>query len=217
MRLAAAEVSFRYPGSRDDVLTDVTLKFEHGSATAIVGPSGSGKSTLAAVLGGLLVPTRGAVHCADARGVAVGPRDVSAWVFQTLSLVPERTALDNVCIGAYLDGCTVHEAETRARQALGDLGLSNRVSTRARLLSGGESQRVAIARALVSKRQVIFADEPTGQLDATTSALVLNALFSAHDRTIVLVTHDEQAAARCDHHVTLWDGRARVRERLKRG
>lgn len=207
MRLTADAVTFAYPGSSQPVLSGLTCDLPSGSATAIVGPSGSGKTTLLSVIGGLLRPQEGRFECVDAAGVGWAPRDVSVWVLQTVSLLPDRTVEDNVRLGAYLDGARPQDAGLRAEQALTEMGLAHRRTDRAGVLSGGESQRVAIARALASRRPVLFADEPTGQLDATTTELVVAAMLRSARRTVVLVTHDERVAARCDRVLLLRDGR----------
>lgn len=207
MRLIAEGVSFRYPGTRRAVLDDLSCDFPAGSATAIVGPSGSGKSTLISLLGGLLDPQVGHIACIGPDNRRVVPRDASTWVLQTVSLLPARTVEDNVRLGAYLDGVADDTARLRAHAALTDMGLAHRASDRAGLLSGGEAQRVAIARALASARPVLFADEPTGQLDARTTDVVLDAMLAHARRTVVLVTHDERAAERCDRVLLLRDGR----------
>lgn len=130
-------------------------------------------------------------------------------VLQTVSLLPERSVGDNVCLGAYLDGASRGLARERATEALAAVGMADRAGDPARTMSGGEAQRVAIARVLASVRPVIFADEPTGQLDASTTEVVLDALFALAPRTIVLITHDETAAARCDLVLRLVDGALR--------
>jgi len=206
VRLVAEELSFRYPHSERDVLSGLYFDIPSGSSAAIIGPSGSGKTTLLSLLGGLLAPQRGMFHCVDLQGGSHVPRDVSTWVLQTVSLLPERTVLDNAKLGAYLDGASDTDAERRGRRALDAMGLEDRANDPARVLSGGESQRVAIARALSSTRPILFADEPTGQLDAATTDRVLDAMFAATDRTLVLVTHDPSAAARCDISLRLANG-----------
>jgi ABC-type lipoprotein export system ATPase subunit len=213
MQLVAGGVHFRYPGGDRPVLEDVAFEVPSGTSAAIVGPSGSGKTTLLSVLGGLLRPQQGAFWCADTDGRKYQPRDVATWVLQTVSLLPARTVQDNVCLGAYLDGASRGEAQARAARTIDALGLAERTTDPARVLSGGEGQRVAIARALASNRPVIFADEPTGQLDASTSAIVLDALFSVATRTILLITHDAAAAARCDFVWHLVDGTLRRQPR----
>lgn len=209
MRVSAERLSYRYPGATRPVLDDLSCELPAGSTTAIVGPSGSGKTTLMALLGGLLAPQAGAFACVGRDGRRFAPRDVSTWVLQTVSLLPDRSVEDNVRIGAYLDGVDTSTARDRARAALTDMGLGDRASDRAGLLSGGEAQRVAIARALACSRPVLFADEPTGQLDARTTDLVLDALLAGARRTLVLVTHDARAASRCDRVLVLEDGRLR--------
>jgi putative ABC transport system ATP-binding protein/lipoprotein-releasing system ATP-binding protein len=176
---------------------------DDGETLAIVGPSGSGKTTLLSLFGGLIAPSSGVVRWSDDRGAVRQPRDITTWVLQTVSLLPERTVMDNVKIGSYADGLSHDEAERRANGALSAMGLGTRGESDAALLSGGEAQRVAIARALASTRPVLLADEPTGQLDRITTAAVLDAMFSAADRTVILVTHDERAAQRCDRVLRL--------------
>lgn len=206
MRLVADDLWFRYPGGDHDVLAGLSCDIASGGSAAIVGPSGSGKTTLLALLGGLVESQRGRFRCVDHDGLEHAPREVSTWVLQTVSLLPDRTVLDNVSLGAYLDGATRGEARRRASDALEDMGLRDRAADPAGILSGGEAQRVAIARALASRRPVLFADEPTGQLDATTTTVVLDAMFASARRTVVLVTHDDAAAARCDVVLRLRDG-----------
>ena len=206
MRLVVDGLRFGYPGAARPVLRAVSFEVPAGSSAALVGPSGSGKTTLLSVLGGLLPPGGGEFRCVDDAGAAHAPREVATWVLQTVSLLPERTVEDNVCLGAYLDGARREVARGRAAEALALVGLSDRAGERAGLLSGGEAQRVAIARALASVRPVIFADEPTGQLDASTTERVLDSFFELAPRTIVLITHDEAAAARCDVVFRLVDG-----------
>lgn len=206
MRLLADGLHFRYPSGDRPVLANLSLEVPSGASAAIVGPSGSGKTTLLSLLGGLLPPQQGTFRCTDDDGVDHRPADVATWVLQTVSLLAERTVEDNVCLGAYLDGARRDVARQRAALALAAMGLADRAGEPAGVLSGGEGQRVAIARALASTRPVVFADEPTGQLDASTTAVVLDALFALAPRTIVLITHDESAAARCDIILHLVDG-----------
>lgn len=206
MRLIARDLVFGYPGGDHDVLSGLACDIPSGATAAIVGPSGSGKTTLLSLLGGLLRPQQGAFECVDGQGGRHVPADVSTWVLQTVSLLPDRSVLDNVCLGAYLDGADIATARSRARARLADMGLGDRAGEPAKVLSGGEAQRVAIARALASQRPVLFADEPTGQLDTATTNRVLEAMFAAVDRTVVLVTHDESAASRCDLVLHLADG-----------
>lgn len=210
MRLIATDLRFRYAGGDHDVLAGLSCDIPSHARAAIVGPSGSGKTTLMSLLGGLLRPQHGAFECVDGRGGRHVPRSVSTWVLQTVSLLPDRTVIDNVALGAYLDGADVPAARRRAQRRLAEVGLSEHADRPARVLSGGEGQRAAIARALASDRPVLFADEPTGQLDAATTEQVLDAMFGAADRTVILVTHDEAAASRCDIVLRLVDGVLRV-------
>jgi putative ABC transport system ATP-binding protein/lipoprotein-releasing system ATP-binding protein len=131
----------------------------------------------------------------------------TSWVLQTVNVLPDRTVLDNVVIGAYADGASRQQAIPRARQALDAVGLADYASRPVRTLSGGENQRVVIARALVSRRMVVLADEPTGQLDQATSATVVDALLrTAVDRVLIIVTHDPDVADRCDRTYRLAAG-----------
>jgi ABC-type lipoprotein export system ATPase subunit len=217
VRLTAERVTFRYPRTQHPVLDDLSCDLPAGSTTAIVGPSGSGKTTLLSLLGGLLEPQAGRFACIDADGRRFSPHAVSTWVLQTVSLLPGRSVEDNVRLGAHLDGVDARTARDRAHVSLTDMGLAHRARDRAGLLSGGEAQRVAVARALASTRPVLFADEPTGQLDARTTDLVLDAMLQSARRTLVLVTHDERAAGRCDRVLLLRDGRLSDRPGADRG
>lgn len=207
MRLIAENVTFTHQGAERPVLEDLVMHLPAGSSTAIVGPSGSGKTTLLSLIGGLLRPQAGELVCVDRHDRRFRPQDVATWVLQTVSLLPDRTLSDNVRMGAYLDGADRSTAERRAASVLARLGLAGRENERARVLSGGEAQRVAIARALASARPVMLADEPTGQLDGVSTDRVLDALLDGVGRTLVLVTHDESAAARCDRVLRLDRGR----------
>ncbi|WP_448630891.1 ABC transporter ATP-binding protein [Cellulomonas soli] len=207
MRLVAENLTFGYPGHGPQVLRGVDLEVPPGTSTAIVGPSGSGKTTLLSVIGGLLRPSAGRARAVDSAGSTHRVDSVATWVLQTVSLLPERTAADNVMVGAYSDTDDRTEADRRTARSLAAVGLGDRAGARARLLSGGEAQRVAIARALASHRPVLLADEPTGQLDAATSAAVADALLGATGRTVVVVTHDLEVAARCTQVLELRDGR----------
>lgn len=205
MRLVADAVDVRFPRLARPVLAGVSLSVEQGETLAVVGPSGSGKSTLLSVLGGLVRPSSGTVRVDGGRRDV---RDVSAWVLQTVNVLPERTALENVALGALTRGLRTREARWAARERLESVGLADLVHSPARLLSGGELQRVVIARALASGRPFLLADEPTGQLDRSTSLLVLDALFtSAAGAGVVVVTHDPEVAARCGRAVRIDDGR----------
>ena len=197
------------------IVDDVSFTVERGQSIAIVGASGAGKSTLLAILAGLDRPTRGSVFLngieltgldEDGRA-AIRARHVG-FVFQAFHLVPSLTALENVMLPLELAGAA--DAGTTARAALVEVGLGPRVGHYPRQLSGGEQQRVAIARAFVARPGVLFADEPTGNLDTTTGARIAELLFGlnrAAGTTLVLVTHARTLAARCDRVFELEAGR----------
>jgi putative ABC transport system ATP-binding protein/lipoprotein-releasing system ATP-binding protein len=207
VRLSARDVSYTYPRGDHQVLEGVAFDIPAGTSAAIVGPSGSGKTTLLSLMGHLLPMQSGVIAAVDGDERERSLADTASWVLQTVSLLPDRTAADNVAVGAYSDGASRAEARDRACEYLVAVGLAGHENDSARILSGGEAQRVAIARALASRRPIILADEPTGQLDARTSATVLDAMIGAHgERTVVIVTHDPEVAARCDLVLELRDG-----------
>jgi putative ABC transport system ATP-binding protein len=197
------------------ILSDVSLAIARGESVAIMGASGAGKSTLLALLAGLDEPTSGTVHLAgreltaldeDGRA-AVRARHVG-FVFQSFHLVPSLTALENVMLP--LELAARREARPAALEVLGRVGLAERVGHYPRQLSGGEQQRVAIARAFVTEPDVLFADEPTGNLDATTGERIMDLLFGLNSQagaTLVLVTHDRALAGRCGRVIRLDAGR----------
>jgi putative ABC transport system ATP-binding protein len=197
------------------ILSDVSLAITRGETVAIMGASGAGKSTLLALLAGLDEPTSGRVQLGgneltvldeDGRA-AVRARHVG-FVFQSFHLLPSLTALENVMLPLELAGRP--DARGAAREVLGRVGLAERTGHYPRQLSGGEQQRVAIARAFVTRPDVLFADEPTGNLDATTGGRIVDLLFglnAATGTTLVLVTHDRALATRCDRVIRLEAGR----------
>jgi putative ABC transport system ATP-binding protein len=196
-------------------LDDVSLAFEPGTFTAIMGPSGSGKTTLLLVAAGLDRPDRGTVRIGTTELGGLGERRLAqlrrrqvGFVFQSFNLLPSLTAAQNVILPLRMAG----ERPRRrvARDALAQVGLGDRSGHRPAQLSGGQQQRVAIARAIVTEPDVIFADEPTGELDTGRARDVLGLLRDATDRegrTMVMVTHDPVAAAVADRVVFLADGR----------
>jgi putative ABC transport system ATP-binding protein len=197
------------------ILDHVTLGIPRGDTAAIVGPSGAGKSTLLALLAGLDEPSSGRVWLGDAELTALDEdgranlrnREVG-FVFQSFHLLPSLTAVENVMLPLELSGTP--NAAARARAALVDVGLEHRLRHYPKQLSGGEKQRVAIARAFVTGPSLLFADEPTGNLDNNTGARILNMLFeqnAAAGTTLVLVTHDLEAAGRCHRIIELIGGR----------
>jgi putative ABC transport system ATP-binding protein len=198
-----------------DILSGVSLEIKAGESVAVVGVSGSGKSTLLGLLAGLDAPSEGEVWLAGERLSALdedGRARVRArhvgFVFQSFQLLPGLTALENVLLPLELAG--VAEPLGAARALLDRVGLAGRLTHYPRQLSGGEQQRVAIARAFATRPAILFADEPTGNLDAATGARVIELLFELNREratTLVLVTHDEHIAARCTRHVHLDAGR----------
>jgi putative ABC transport system ATP-binding protein len=215
--VVANGVSRRY-GEGDaavDALVDVSTGFERGRFTAIMGPSGSGKSTLMHILAGLDKPTAGTVFLdgQEITGLDDGEltklrRDKLGFVFQFFNLLPVLTAEENLVLPLSIAGRKPDRAWLD--QLVRTVGLEDRRTHRPSELSGGQQQRVAVARALVSKPAVVFADEPTGNLDSKASADVLRLLRQAVDefgQTVIMVTHDPAAAAHADRLITLRDGR----------
>jgi len=197
------------------IVDEVSLDILAGESVAVTGPSGAGKSTLLALLAGLDVPTRGRVLLEgqdltqlDEDGRARLRAQRVGFVFQSFHLIPALTALENVMLPLELAGR--RDARRAAAQTLQRVGLKERTGHYPRQLSGGEQQRVALARAFVTQPAVLFADEPTGNLDAVTGARVGELLFelnaNAHT-TLVLVTHDRELAARCARMVKMEAGR----------
>jgi putative ABC transport system ATP-binding protein len=197
------------------ILSDVSLSIRRGESVAIIGASGAGKSTLLALLAGLDEPTSGRALLAgkdltrlDEDGRAAVRANHVGFVFQSFHLVPSLTAIENVMLP--LELARRPDAREAAREVLGRVGLAERVGHYPRQLSGGEQQRVAIARAFVRQPDVLFADEPTGNLDAATGEKIMDLLFGlnrATRTTLVLVTHDRQLAERCDRIIRLEAGR----------
>lgn len=218
--LSARDLTMQYPGGTTPALDAVDLDILPGESVAIMGASGSGKTTLLHCLAGILRPTRGSVTFAaaagpvpvqalDDAGRARLRREELGFVFQQGLLLNELTAVENVAVARMLSGVPRAQAETEAAQWLAHLGLAGLEQRRLGELSGGQAQRVAIARAQVTGARLIFADEPTGALDSTTSAEVLDLLVGTvrEGRTLVVVTHDPEVAGRCARTVTLRDGR----------
>lgn len=210
------------PGDSDGaksltILHEVDLEIACGEAVAIIGPSGAGKSTLLSLLAGLDHPSSGHLELAgfslnelDEDGRATVRAGRVGFVFQSFQLIDGLTALENVALPLELNGTA--DAEQRARAALVDVGLADRLAHRPRQLSGGEQQRVALARAFAGTPEILFADEPTGALDTVTGEQVIDLLFALRDRhatTLVLVTHDPALAARCDRQYEIRAGRIR--------
>lgn len=197
------------------LLSDLNLKIAHGEAVAIVGASGSGKSTLLGILAGLDIPTAGKVwldgddlFALDEDGRAALRQSLVGFVFQSFQLLGNLTALENVMLPLELAGSA--QIEQQAREMLARVGLAERLHHYPKQLSGGEQQRVAIARAFVMQPKILFADEPTGNLDSATGERVIELLFELNREqgaTIVMVTHDDALAKRCGRRLHIEAGR----------
>jgi putative ABC transport system ATP-binding protein len=202
-------------GDTLDILQGVDLQVKHGEAVAIVGESGSGKTTLLSLLAGLDQPSAGTISLLgnsldglDEEDLAALRRKDIGFVFQQFHLVPGMSALENVRLPLEIAKTT--NPDQTAKAALSSVGLTNKLDNKPNQLSGGEQQRVAIARAFATQPKVLFADEPTGNLDNKTGALIEDLLFDLrqqHDTTLLLITHDVTLAERCDRTLTLVNGR----------
>jgi putative ABC transport system ATP-binding protein len=198
-----------------DILNGITLDVTTGETIGLVGPSGSGKSSLLMVMGGLEQATGGTVRAMgqdltvmNEDQLARFRRDRMGIVFQSFHLIPTMTALENVATPLELAGHA--DAFERAAEALAGVGLASRASHYPAQMSGGEQQRVALARATAPRPAILLADEPTGNLDSANGEAIMDLLFDLRDRhgaTLVLVTHSDVLAARCDRVITLRDGR----------
>ena len=199
-----------------EVLKGVDFKAEKGEVVAIMGASGAGKSTLLQILGTLLTPDGGSLTIDGADALSLSAKELAAFrnrrigfVFQAHHLLPEFTAAENVMIPSLIGGASSKEAKKRAEELLALVGLEARLSHKPSELSGGEQQRVAIARALANRSAILFADEPTGNLDSRTKEEIHQLLFDVRKQlgqTIVIVTHDAGLAQICDRSCYLVDG-----------
>ena len=208
--------SYGKGANRFDALKGVSLQIAKGESLAIVGKSGSGKSTLMHLLALLDAPSTGEVLLDGSDAAALkGTRlnrtrnSTFGFVFQQFFLTPNTTALDNVILPLKIAGVGRRERKRRAMDALDILGIADKAKNNANDLSGGQKQRVVIARALVNDPAVIFADEPTGNLDSSTGEVVADILFRLNKErgiTLVIVTHDHDLAARCDRRLYVRDG-----------
>lgn len=198
------------------VVNNINFGIEEGTSCAIVGPSGSGKTTLLGLCAGLDRPTSGEVII---QGVNLNPlsEDERAsvrnlhvgFVFQTFQLVPTLTAIENVMVPLELRGEATKEVRKRAKELLEEVGLGDRTHHYPTQLSGGEQQRVAIARAFINQPKILFADEPTGNLDTETGEYIESLIFNLNekqDTTLILVTHDLELADKCDRIIKIKNG-----------
>jgi putative ABC transport system ATP-binding protein len=215
LTLQNASLSLDGNAGRVDILHEISLSVTKGESLGLIGPSGSGKSSLLMLMGGLEQATGGRVSALsqdlttmDEDTLARFRRDTMGIVFQNFHLIPTMTALENVATPLELAGHK--DAFTRAESELDSVGLSHRRDHYPAQLSGGEQQRVALARASAPRPQILLADEPTGNLDETNGAAIVDLLFGLRDKhgaTLVLVTHSPSLAARCNRVVRLRDGR----------
>lgn len=199
-----------------EILKGVNLEVQRGEIVSIVGKSGAGKSTLLHILGTLDHAEQGEIRLNDTRIQSLNPRQLAAFrnkhigfVFQFHHLLPEFTALENVCIPGFIHKTPVETVKKRAEELLGYLGLSHRLTHKPTELSGGEQQRVAVARALINQPDVIFADEPTGNLDSASSQelhQLIRQLRDDYGQTFVIVTHNKELSELSDRCVEMRDG-----------
>ncbi len=214
LKVEGVSKSFRSGNRKLTVLKDANFVMNAGQTCAVIGPSGSGKTTLLGICAGLDRPTTGRVWMED---ILLNDRsedelarlrnDLTGFVFQTFRLIPSLTAQENVMVPAELRGSA--DARNRARALLAEVGLEDRTHHYPAQLSGGEQQRVAIARAFINKPRIIFADEPTGNLDEETGAHILDLLFDLNRNegtTLMLVTHDHELTRRVQRIVKLKNG-----------
>jgi len=216
--LAARDVVKTYGrgASRFDALKGVSLDIHQGESLAIVGKSGSGKSTLMHLLALLDQPTEGAIELSGQNAGALSGASLNTtrnqtfgFVFQQFFLTPGMNVLDNVTLPLTIAGVRPAERKRRGMAALAQLGIEDKAKDNATNLSGGQKQRLVIARALVNEPSVIFADEPTGNLDSVTGATVEDILFDLNRTTgitLIVVTHDDDLASRCDRRISIRDG-----------
>ena len=199
-----------------EVLKGVNLEIGKSEVVSIMGASGAGKSTLLQILGTLSTPDSGSLIIDGVDTLSLDSKKLAefrnlrlGFVFQFHHLLPEFTALENVMIPAFIAGRSRKDAEQHARELLSDLGLAERLTHKTSELSGGEQQRVAIARALINNPAVLFADEPSGNLDSRTKEEIHKLFFELRDKygqTVVIVTHDPDLARMCDRSLFMVDG-----------
>lgn len=200
------------------VLKDISLEISQGEVVSIVGPSGAGKTTLLQILGTLDRADSGILHYGDTDVSKLKEKELArfrnehiGFVFQAHHLLPEFTAMENVCIPALIKGTSMKEASVRAMELLAFMKIDNRATHKPQAMSGGERQRVAVARALMNNPMAVLADEPSGNLDSQ-HARELHELFfrlrEQYNQTFVIVTHNEELAAMADRKITIIDGKS---------
>lgn len=207
MPIELSDVVFHYGEGEPNVINGVSFRVPEGQTLALMGPSGSGKSTLLQLIGGILRPTEGRIYNPVPSGEA-------RWVFQAPTLLDAQTVRQNIAIALYATGWSDRERCARTEAMMEAVGLRGLGEAVVGKLSGGQQQRVQIARSLAAKPRLILADEPTGQLDHSTTILVMDAMTAARDSGtgIIIVTHDPYVAERCERIITLEDGRVRSDE-----
>ncbi|MGJ8588475.1 MAG: ABC transporter ATP-binding protein [Yoonia sp.] len=215
LSIAHANLSLDGNAGRVDILHDISLEVASGETLGLVGPSGSGKSSLLMLMGGLEQATSGVITALgqdltamNEDQLALFRRDNMGVVFQSFHLIPTMTALENVATPLELAGAK--DAFARAEAELAAVGLADRIDHYPSQMSGGEQQRVALARASAPRPRILLADEPTGNLDETNGAAIIDLLFDLRDRhgaTLIMVTHANELADRCDRVIRLRDGR----------
>ena len=214
LSLSNVDLSLDGNAGQVDILRDISLDVTAGETLGLVGPSGSGKSSLLMLMGGLEQATAGTITALGEDLTAMSEDGLARFrrynmgvVFQSFHLIPTMTALENVATPLELAG--MPDAFDRAAAELDTVGLGNRADHYPGQMSGGEQQRVALARASAPRPRILLADEPTGNLDATNGAIIMDLLFDLRDRhsaTLIMVTHSSELAARCDRVIALNDG-----------
>ena len=216
--LSAKKISKSY--NNVNVLNDINLKIKSNQITTIVGPSGAGKTTLLQILGTLNKPDNlknSSLEIDDVNIFNLNNNNLSkfrnekiGFIFQFHELLPEFSALENVCIPKLISGESLNKSRIKGIKLLNDLGLKNRIDHKPSELSGGEQQRVAVARALINNPKIIFADEPTGNLDSENAKILHQLFFKLRDKigcSFVIVTHNEDLTKKSDQIISLKDGR----------